>query len=106
KGASRSASEYTAADPIPISRSVRKMRIAISPRFATSTFVNMRRGLYEAERPQRLRYRGTLGGAGLRRDPDRVAHNGMLPCLRTGAATCLVRQASSAAISAGRVRRG
>src|SRR6185503_20746056 len=36
-GASRSASEKTATDAIPISRSVRITRIAISPRFATST---------------------------------------------------------------------
>src|SRR5260221_247932 len=41
--ASRSASEKTATEAIPISRSVRKTRIAISPRFATRT-LRMARG--------------------------------------------------------------
>ena len=36
----RSASEYTATEAISSSRSVRQMRIAISPRFATRTLVN------------------------------------------------------------------
>src|SRR5687767_12789446 len=43
--ASRSASENTATEPIPISRRVRKTRIAISPRFATRTFRIVRAGV-------------------------------------------------------------
>src|SRR3954462_7488015 len=39
--ASRSSSEYTATEAIPISSSARKTRIAISPRLATRTFLNM-----------------------------------------------------------------
>src|SRR5262252_7777769 len=42
-GASRSASEYTPTETIPISLSVRMTRIAISPRLATRTFSNMAR---------------------------------------------------------------
>src|SRR4051812_4565513 len=38
--AERSASVYTATAPMPSSRSVRKIRTAISPRLATSTFEN------------------------------------------------------------------
>src|SRR5689334_22651286 len=37
----RSASEYTATEPAPSSRRVRKMRTAISPRLATKTLSNI-----------------------------------------------------------------
>src|SRR3954471_13954520 len=40
-GASRSASEYTASDSMPISRHARAMRIAISPRLAIRTRLNI-----------------------------------------------------------------
>src|ERR687886_1936447 len=43
--ASRSGSEYTATDAIPSSSSARMTRTAISPRFATRTLLNMRRGM-------------------------------------------------------------
>src|SRR5512141_1257553 len=41
-GARRSASEYTATEAIPSSRHARVIRSAISPRFATSTFLSKR----------------------------------------------------------------
>src|SRR3954466_10749110 len=39
--ASRSSSEYTATEEMPISSSARMTRMAISPRLATRTFLNM-----------------------------------------------------------------
>src|SRR5438067_12637178 len=110
---------------MPISRSVRQTRIAISPRFATSTLVNtapiLRFAIGVAGRD------GAAGGGGLdqaqhlERLPDRlgllrrrlgpdadplVAHSGMLPCLRCGGSTCLPREASRGVVRTGRVRRG
>jgi hypothetical protein len=51
--------------------------------------------------------RGPLGMARRWADPQLDApHRGMFPCLRGAGWACLVRLASSAAIRAGRVRRG
>src|SRR4051812_31633852 len=53
---------------MPISSSVRMTRTAISPRFATSTFENMRPGILLSSRLQTpLQARAALASGGLRR---------------------------------------